>query len=341
MHAVEVTPAFVAVEPVQHDDAQMRREPGEFGGPVAHQAGRHDHQRRPVEAARGFLDDDVRDGLRRLAEPHVVGQEAAEVVGAQMLQPVDALLLVGAQAGGEAGGHRDIRDFGDAAEAGNMGGDGGAVLPAGGDEVLQVEHGRCLGGVQHQFLAGAAACRLDQVVHHRQQAPDALGRQLEDAAILEAGDQLAIDDPRRGDAAALAQADEDRQQRMADPVDLDAEVEREAAMRRIGEAHVARADGADESRTETGVDQAAPTDRLQRRQPLGDEALPALGGVAAAEDEDQPALRRLALGHAHLHEAVLAEGVEDGGLGGAVAADEDGAGRRLRRGRTGGRLRRE
>ena len=110
-----------------------------------------------------------------------------------------------------------------------MRGDDGAVLPARGDQVLQIQHAGCGGGVQHHGLAGGAAGGLDQVVHHRQQAGDPVGRQLEDAAVVEAGDDLAVDDPSRGHAAAFVQAHEDRQQRVAGAVDLDAEIERESA----------------------------------------------------------------------------------------------------------------
>ena len=63
------------------------------------------------------------------------------------------------------------------------------------------------------------------------------------------------------------------------------------------------------------VDLVAPAERLQRREAFGDEALPGFGGVAAAEDEDQPAFFGLAGGHPHLHETVLADGVQRGGFG--------------------------
>ena len=99
MHAGQVAPPFVPIQAVQHGDAQMRRETVEFRGPVRHQAGRHDNQCRPIEATGGFLDDDMSDGLRGLAQAHVVGEQPAKTVFPQVLQPVDALLLIGAQAG--------------------------------------------------------------------------------------------------------------------------------------------------------------------------------------------------------------------------------------------------
>ena len=120
--------------------------------------------------------------------------------------------------------------------------DRGAILPARGDQVLQVEHGGRLAGIQLQCLAVDTAGGRDQVVHNRQQAGDPFDRQFQDAAVGEAGDHLAIDDPGRRDAATLAQAQQDRQQRMAHAVNLDAEVEREFSAWRIGNLHVARAD---------------------------------------------------------------------------------------------------
>ena len=70
-------------------------------------------------------------------------------------------------------------------------------------------------------------------------------------------------------------------------------------------------------------------ERLQGRDPLGDEGLPAFGGVAAAIDVDHAALGGGALGDAHLVEAVLAQDGQRGGFRLAVAADEARRGRRL------------
>ncbi len=66
-----------------------------------------------------------------------------------------------------------------------------------------------------------------------------------------------------------------------------------------------------------------PTQRMEGWEAFGDEALPGFGGFAAAEDEDEAAFFGFSGGHAHLHQAFLAEGVLRGGLGCPVAADED------------------
>ena len=60
-----------------------------------------------------------------------------------------------------------------------------------------------------------------------EQATDPLRRKLQDAAVLQASDQLAIDDLRRLDAATIEQARQDRQQRDARAIHLDTEIERE------------------------------------------------------------------------------------------------------------------
>ena len=323
MHAGQVAPAFVAIEAVQDDGAQVGRETGKFGGPVRHQSGRHDNERGAVEAAVGFLDDQVGDGLCRLAEAHVVGQQPAEAGFAQVLQPVDAVLLVWSQGGVETGWHRRLGDLGDGAEAGDPGGDGGAVLPACGDQILQVEHVGGGGGVQHHGVAGGASGCLDQIVHHREQSGDAFGRQPQDAPVVEAGDDLTVDDPGGCHAAAFAQAHQDRQQRVAGAFDLDAEIEREAAVRRVGDPHVAEADGFDQARAELAVDAVAPTQRLECGEAVGDETLPGLGGVAATEDEHQPALCPPCRSPCASAPGRPGGWLPGGGLDRAVAAHED------------------
>src|SRR5476651_1064759 len=75
----------------------------------------------------------------------------------------------------------------------------------------------------------------------------------------------------------------------------------------IADAHVASADRPDKARAEIGIDLVAPAKRPQGGEAFGDETLPGLGGIAAAEDEHQPAFFGLSRGHPHLHQAVLAD----------------------------------
>ena len=85
MHAIQVGPSFVAIQTVQHDNAQMRRETLQFRRPVGHQRGGHHHQRGTVQPSGFFLDRDMGDGLRGLAQPHIVRQQCAQVVFPQVL----------------------------------------------------------------------------------------------------------------------------------------------------------------------------------------------------------------------------------------------------------------
>jgi hypothetical protein len=107
---------FMAVFAVQHQAAQPRAKAFGFAPPVAHQADRGNDERGLRQAACVFFDLDVGQRLQGFAQAHVVGQDAGQTVFAQKLQPVQALLLVGAQAGLHAGGHRHFGHFGAATQ---------------------------------------------------------------------------------------------------------------------------------------------------------------------------------------------------------------------------------
>jgi hypothetical protein len=68
------------------------------------------------QAAGVLFDLDVGQRLQGFAQAHVVGQNAGQPMGAQKLQPVQALLLVGAQAGLHAGGHGHLGHLGAATQ---------------------------------------------------------------------------------------------------------------------------------------------------------------------------------------------------------------------------------
>ena len=82
---------------VQGQDPQIGGHAPCLGLPVEQQGGGHDHQGWPVQPPGLLFHQQVRQGLRGLAQAHVVGQDAAQVVGAQVLQPGQAVRLVGAQ----------------------------------------------------------------------------------------------------------------------------------------------------------------------------------------------------------------------------------------------------
>ncbi len=76
MNVAEATTALVAIKPVQHGHTQVRRELRQFRRPVRDQAGRDHNQHGTIQPSRRMLDGDVGDGLRGLAQPHLVGEKA-------------------------------------------------------------------------------------------------------------------------------------------------------------------------------------------------------------------------------------------------------------------------
>ena len=93
----ELVAARCALAAVQHARRAAAARTAELALPVADQARRRDDQRGPSSRPASFSTHQVGDGLQRLAEAHVVGEHAAGVVRAQVLQPGHALALVGPQ----------------------------------------------------------------------------------------------------------------------------------------------------------------------------------------------------------------------------------------------------
>ena len=92
----------MAVFAVHDEAAQLRTKAQGFTLPVAQQADRRNDQGRRAEAPGVLFELDMGQRLKGFAQPHVVGQDAVQAMGAQKLQPVEPLLLVGAQAGLDA-----------------------------------------------------------------------------------------------------------------------------------------------------------------------------------------------------------------------------------------------
>ena len=107
-HNVKVTHGVghcVPIFAVQHQAAQLRAKARSLALPVAHQAHRRNDEGRVGQAPSVFFDLNVGQRLQGFAQAHVVSQDAAQGVLAQKLQPVQALLLVRAQAYPHAGRH--------------------------------------------------------------------------------------------------------------------------------------------------------------------------------------------------------------------------------------------
>ena len=92
-----------AVAAVEHVHPQARRELGDLAVPVRHEGRRRDDERGAIEATLLLLREEMRDGLERLAEAHVVGEDAADAARPQVLEPGEALDLVRTERSDEAG----------------------------------------------------------------------------------------------------------------------------------------------------------------------------------------------------------------------------------------------
>ena len=102
--------AALALGAVQRKDRQAGRETRGLVLPVEDERGRQDDQRRTVEAAALLLQQQVRQRLHRLAQAHVVGKYAGQILFAQELQPGQPLALIAAQIQAEPGRRVDMRD---------------------------------------------------------------------------------------------------------------------------------------------------------------------------------------------------------------------------------------
>ena len=85
---------------------KLGREAGEFLQPVVHERRRAHDKARPHAARLVAAGEQKRDELQRLAQAHLVGEDAAEPRIAARGKPAEAFLLIGAQHARELGGRR-------------------------------------------------------------------------------------------------------------------------------------------------------------------------------------------------------------------------------------------
>ena len=74
---------FLALRAMQIQHPKRRRKLSRFLAPVVNQRGGQHDQRRPVEASRFLLDQNVRQRLHGLAEAHVIGENTRQIALAQ------------------------------------------------------------------------------------------------------------------------------------------------------------------------------------------------------------------------------------------------------------------
>ena len=95
----------LAAGAVEDDDRQVGGEPLDLAGPRREDGGRRDDEHRVGELAALLGAQRGRDDLQRLAQAHVVGEDATEAEVPQQREPPEALLLVGPQRRLERAGH--------------------------------------------------------------------------------------------------------------------------------------------------------------------------------------------------------------------------------------------
>ena len=85
---------------------ELGREAGKFLQPVVHERRRAHDKARPHAARLVATGEQKRDELQRLAQAHLVGEDAAEPRIAARRKPAEAFFLIGAQHARELGGRR-------------------------------------------------------------------------------------------------------------------------------------------------------------------------------------------------------------------------------------------
>ncbi|KFB71978.1 MAG: hypothetical protein AW09_002842 [Candidatus Accumulibacter phosphatis] len=100
----------LALGAVQRQDRQTRCKTRRLVLPVENQRSRQDDQRRMIEPSGFLFEQQVRQGLGRLAETHVVGEDSREILFAQELQPGQTFGLVVTQFQPQSGRRIDVAD---------------------------------------------------------------------------------------------------------------------------------------------------------------------------------------------------------------------------------------
>ena len=86
----------LTIAPMPQRGIQVRRKPGNFGLPVGQNRSWAYDQHGRVQTACVFERGNVGQRLHGFAQPHVISKHSAEPCAVQRLQPIEALLLVGA-----------------------------------------------------------------------------------------------------------------------------------------------------------------------------------------------------------------------------------------------------
>ncbi len=272
----------------------------------------------------------MRQGLRRLAQAHVVGQDAGDIVGGKALEPRQADLLIVAQFALEAGRRRDFRQDLVVAQLPQEGLDLLRLVGPSRHQIVDIDQQVGFGQRNLELLFQPAPA-VQHRLQHAEQPFHPLGRQRQHAAVVEHELRLAVDHLGRGHAAPVDQPGQDGQQRPAQAVDLDTDIHVEPAFAGIAHHDSDIAGRLDRPGPEIGTDIDLPAFLLQIRDMGGEEGTPRAVDILAGHPVDagapvvQRALRRLdpELGESDLgkphHGSLLGHLVASGEQGRAVA----------------------
>jgi hypothetical protein len=222
----------VPAQPVQHQRLQLRRKACALGLPVVHDRGGCQHQRGPLQPPRVFFQQQVGNRLHRLAQTHVVGQDAGQLVLAQELQPRQPGQLIRPQLGAQARRRCHRRDRAERCQplAQPTQVLGAPPFEAGAGQLDQA----CGVGACQPQLAGLTGRAIVQLHQRAQDGAQALGRHRQDAPLVQPhvhGLKLAaFCEQRLAQFAVVQQPLQHRQQRHALALDLHAQFELEPAL---------------------------------------------------------------------------------------------------------------
>ena len=165
---------------------QGRGEALELGHPVVHEGGGAHDEAWPDGARLALACQQKRDELHRLAQAHLVGQDAAEIAVGERAHPAQPFRLVGAQRGGQLVGHR-ARLAGRCPEAFQVAHERAVALCA---LELLVEVERVVGGKLHR-ACGQLFGREAEVLRKVVELGEVVLRQIEVRAALQTVEALA------------------------------------------------------------------------------------------------------------------------------------------------------
>jgi hypothetical protein len=130
-----------------------------------------------VEPPRGVLHRYVGKGLRGFPQSHIIGEDACHATCAQILQPIETLLLIRPQRRGESRGRRHSRGRPPALELARIVADRRCIFPARRRQVFEVDDACHLGLRQDHCARRGKPPGIGHLSDDREELSDPLRRQ--------------------------------------------------------------------------------------------------------------------------------------------------------------------